>query len=153
MCPICGALWAGIPSPEWLLELLRRHTVRQTEIGQLELAAAAAPYFSVRRSWWEDRPVLHYVDNQGALYSLIKGGSNDVDSNRLTFITNMRLSRLRCDAWFDYVPSASNIADLPTRLDDDAMARLSRVARRVPLRLPPEWSLACPLADLRALFL
>ena len=152
MCPICGALWAGLPSPEWLLELLRRHVVRQTEIGQLELAAAAAPYFSVRRSWWEDRPVLHYVDNQGALYSLIKGGSNDADSNRLTFITNMRLARLRCDAWFDYVPSASNFADLPTRLDDDAIARLSRVARRVPLRLPPEWSLACPLADLRALF-
>ena len=64
----------------------------------------------------------------------------------------LRLSRLCCDAWFDYVPSASNIADLPTRLDDDAIARLNRVARRVPLRLPPEWSLSCPLADLRALF-
>ena len=107
----------------------------------------------MRSSWWEDRPVLHYVDNQGALYSLIKGGSNDVDSNRLTFIANMRLARLRCDAWFDYVPSASNIADLPTRLDDDAIARLNRIARRVPLRLPPEWCLACSLPELRPLFL
>ena len=71
--------------------------------------------------------------------------------NRLVFITRMKLLSLRCDAWFDYVASASNIADLPTRLDDDAMLRLNRIARRVRLRLPPAWMLDCSLAKLGSL--
>ena len=63
----------------------------------------------------------------------------------------MKIAQL-CDAWFDYVPSAANIADLPTRLDAEAFARLDRVARRVPLLLPPEWCIACGHSGLRALF-
>ena len=89
--------------------------------------------------WPVWRPVMHYIDNQGALYSLINGRSKDHDSNRLVFVTLMRAAKLSCNVWFDYVPSAANIADLPTRLDDDAIMRLNRVARRVPLRLPEEW--------------
>mmetsp|Transcript_5133 Transcript_5133/g.12617 ORF Transcript_5133/g.12617 Transcript_5133/m.12617 type:complete len:91 (+) Transcript_5133:51-323(+) len=53
---------------------------------------------------------------------------------------------------YDYVPSASNIADLPTRLDASAFSRLEAIARRIPLRLPPEWCLACGHSDLAQLF-
>ena len=134
------------------LALLARHKERDTYVGQLEAAAAAAAFFSIAASWLTDRPVMHYIDNQGALYSLINGRSEDADCNRLVFVTLMRAMRLRCDVWFDYVPSASNFADLPTRLDDAAFARLERVARRVPFVLPPEWCLDCPHAELRALF-
>ena len=95
---------------------------------------------------------MHYIDNQGALYSMVHGRSADMDMNRLVFIARARLASLSCSAWFDYVPSASNIADLPTRLDTEAFARLERVATRVSLRLPPEWCLSCADSDLKRLF-
>lgn len=75
VCPLHGAYWAGTPTPEWLLELLRSHKTAGTYIGQLELAAAAAPYFSLPSELWRDRAVMHYIDNQGACYSLIHGRS------------------------------------------------------------------------------
>jgi len=125
LCPLRGACWAGSPTPTWLLELLRRHKRAATYIGQLELTAAAAPYFSLPRAWWDNRPVMHYIDNQGACYSLIHGRASDADANRLVFVTNMRIALFQCDVWYDYVPSASNIADLPTRLDARAFTRLA----------------------------
>ena len=67
---------------------------------------------------------------------MINGRSDDAVSNRLTFVARVRFAIECCDIWFDYVPSASNMADLPTRLDDAAFKRLERVARRVPLYLP-----------------
>ena len=151
-CPIAGCVWAGEETPEWLLALLARHKRRESYIGQLETAIASGPYFTCP-SMFRDRAVFHYVDNQGALYSLINGRSRDGDTNRLVFLTLLRAVQLRCDVWFDYVPSASNIADLPTRLDAAAFARLERIGTRVrPVRLPPEWCLECPNAQLAQLF-
>lgn len=80
------------------------------------------------------------------------GRSSDADANRLVFVTNMRLAMFACDVWYDYVPSASNIADLPTRLDAHAFTRLENIAHRQPLRLPPAWCLACPHSELAQLF-
>lgn len=94
----------------------KRHQQADTYIGQLELAAASAPYFSPQLAWLRERSIMHYIDNQGACYGLIHGRSANADANRLIFVTNMRIALLKCDAWFDYVPSASNIAHLPTRL-------------------------------------
>jgi len=152
LCPLRGAVWAGSPTPAWLLSLLKRHKAAGTYIGQLELAAAAAPYFSLPCSWWRQRCVMHYIDNQGACYSLIHGRASDADANRLVFVMSMHIALLRCDVWYDYVPSASNIADLPTRLDASAFSRLEAVARRIPLSLPPEWCLACGHSELAKLF-
>ena len=52
----------------------------------------------------------------------------------------MRIAQLGARVWFDYVLSASNAADLPTRLDGAAFVRLSRMGSFVPccLYLPPE---------------
>ena len=77
----------------------------------------------------------HYVDNQGALYCAINGRSADPDMNRLVFLAQLRIAQLRARVWFDYVPSASNVADLPTRLDDAAFARLMRLGVFVPMQL------------------
>ena len=154
-CPIHGCVWAGQATPEWLLQLLRRHKERSTYIGQLEALAAAAPYFSsvpsVQRALC-GRNVMHYVDNQGACYALINGGAKDDDMNRCVFIAGMRQAVLGCNVWYDYVPSASNIADLPTRLDDDTVRRLDSFASRVPFDLPPEWCLGCAYGELAVLF-
>ena len=151
-CPVRGMVWAGMDTPLWLLELFRKHKERRTYIGQLEAVVAAALYCSLPGKWFQGRPVTHYIDNQGALYALINGRSDDVDINRIVFITRMKLLRLECDVWFDYVPSASNVADLPTRLDDDAMRRLHALGRRVDMTLPPQWCLDCPSSQLAVLF-
>ena len=71
--------------------------------------------------------------------------------NRLVFVAQMRIAQLSARVWFDYVPSASNVADLPTRLDDAAYVRLSRLGVRVPMYLPPEWALSCPWSELALL--
>lgn len=151
-CPIHGARWAGCSTPSWLLELLQRHRQAGTYIGQLELAAAAAPYFSLPCEWLRHRYVMHYIDNQGACHNLINGYASSLDANRLVFVINMRLAMLQCDAWYDYVPSASNIADLPTRLDAAALARLNAIALCMPLCLPPEWCIDCSHTRLASLF-
>lgn len=78
--------------------------------------------------------------------------SSDEDTNRLVFISRLYYARAQCDVWYDYVPSASNIADLPTRLDAAAFTRLERVARRVPFKLIPEWCMSCSYARLASLF-
>ena len=150
--PWNGARWAGSATPSWLLRVLERHKARQTYIGQLEGIELCAPYWSLPRSWFEGRLVLHYVDNQGALYSAIHGRSNDADLNRIVFLLRARLDQMGCRVWFDYVPSASNIADLPTRLDAAAFARLEPIASRVKHKRPPEWCLACKWAELDPIF-
>ena len=155
MCPIRGGLWAGAATPAWLLRVLQTHKQRDTYIGQLESAVVSSPLLSVLDRFPDilsDRPVMHYIDNQGSLYSVINGRSSDDDTNRLVFVSRLFYARARCDVWYDYVPSASNIADLPTRLDAAAFTRLEKVARRVPFRLIPEWCMSCPYARLASLF-
>ena len=151
-CPWNGMRWAGMETPAWVLQLLRRYKQRDTEIGPLETIVADAPYLSLPESWFRNRAISHYIDNQGAAYSLIHGRSKDRDINRSVFVTLMHLSRMSCSVWFDYVPSASNIADLPTRLDADAFSRLNKLGPRVPMRLQPEWCLSCRNSDLKSLF-
>ena len=152
-CPIHGAMWAGRDTPQWLLEVLAKHKQRDTEIGQLEAIIVASPYFCPQTvTAVRNRNVRHYIDNQGACYSFIKGGSKDHDMNRAVFVSQMRMVLLSCNVWYDYVPSASNIADLPTRLDEDALRRLNKIGERVPLQLPPEWCLACGHRKLEELF-
>jgi len=136
LCPFSGVRWAGMPTPSWLLDWLSRLRAKQTYIGQLELAAALTPYRSLPPGVFRGRAVSHYIDNQGALYSMIHGRSSDADSNRLVFLARLRMHVLRADVWFDYVPSASNIADLPTRLDCAAQRRLAAIGPRVPCVLP-----------------
>ena len=65
-----------------------------------------------------------------ALYAFINGRSQDHDSNRIVFLyTNVRLASLACDVWYDYVPSAANAADLPTRLDAGVFGGLNALRR------------------------
>ena len=89
--------------------------------------------------------------SQSPLYCAIKGRSADPDMNRLVFLAQLRIAQLSARVWFDYVPSTSNVADLPTRLDDAALQRLSRLGERVPMRLPPEWALSCEWSELASL--
>jgi hypothetical protein len=151
-CEDWGFRWAGLETPQWLLDVWERTKHREQPIGQLEGIMGTSPYFSLPAEMLQGRNVMHYVDNQGALYGLIGGRSKDPDLNRICMIAQMRTSLLACNVWYDYVPSAANIADLPTRLDAEALLRLERLGPRVPLLLPPAWCLTCRWAALRDLF-
>lgn len=42
-CLINGVVWSGMPTPAWLLRILRESKEGQTYVGQLEAVAALAP--------------------------------------------------------------------------------------------------------------
>jgi hypothetical protein len=87
---------------------------RAQQVGQLEIAAAAAPYLSLPGAF-VDQDVIHFVDNSSATYGLVKGSSPQDDSQRLIFSFHLRQVLDVFNVWFAYVASHANIADLPSR--------------------------------------
>ena len=64
-----------------------------------------------------DSPVVHYINNDAAKASLIKGyGSTDV-ARRLVQHYVEQEERLQLKVWFSRVPSFSNLSDGPSRND------------------------------------
>jgi hypothetical protein len=87
---------------------------RSQYIGQLELLAAIAVYYSLAQRL-RGRRVIHAVDNTGAMACLINDYSTDVDSAALVHSFWALAVALDVDVWFVFVNSAANIADWPSR--------------------------------------
>ena len=83
-------------------------------IGNLETLAAQAAY-STFPDILLDTMAMHFIDNQGALGVLAKGSSTDLSLTNMAHACAMDQLHLRCRVWFEYVRSAANIADLPSR--------------------------------------
>ena len=96
-------------------------------IGQLEIFAAMFVYLSLPNERLRNRRVFHYVDNTSAISALFKGYSGKSDSSRLVNIFACLQAVLRFDVWWEYVPSAANIADMPSRLDYSYLHQLCAV--------------------------
>ena len=98
---------------------------------QLVAQAEILPVFASRVKWahlLSARPacrVIQFIDNDAARYGLIKGHSPSAASAWLISEFWTVEASLGCCTWFDRVPSKSNIADGPSRLD---FARLPTVA-------------------------
>ena len=86
------------------------------------------PYLSLP-SGLAGRDVIHWIDNTSAKAALVHGYSGLPDSARLAHIFHAWNMSLAARVWFEYVPSAANPGDEPSRVD------LSSVRWRV---------LACP---------
>ena len=54
---------------------------------------------------------LHFIDNAGALSSLVRGGSSVESGDRITGLTWSHIVQVGCMPWFDRVDSASNPTD------------------------------------------
>ena len=100
----------GIASPQLLTEL----DARKQQIGQLELLAAAAAYFSLC-TWLSKRDVIHFIDNTAAVAGIAKGYSTKPDSARIIHAYHALNVRMSAQVHFEWVRSEANIADLPTR--------------------------------------
>jgi hypothetical protein len=111
---------------------------RATYIGQLELLAAIAVYYSLADKL-RGRRVLHFVDNSGAVACLVKDYSADYDSSALVHSFWALAVALDIDTWFVFVNSEANLADWPSRgllsfAQDLAASRISGDS----LILPPQ---------------
>lgn len=88
---------------------------KKTYIGELEALAAAAVPSSVPEDWLRQRDGYMWIDNLGAKYNLQKNSAAREDAARIVNAFSVRAARLEFRPWFEYVPSAQNIADLPSR--------------------------------------
>lgn len=86
----------------------------ETIIGELETAAVGMSI-----DLWSDalssQHVVFFIDNDGAKYSLIRGYSKSTMITRLCDVCSEMLDSSVMLPWFTRIPSASNIADFPSR--------------------------------------
>ena len=90
-------------------------------IHQAELLPVALA-FGVWGALLADMRVLVFVDNDAARAALIKGSSGSMPSARLVHQAWLAASRHGMSPWFERVPSPSNVADAPSRLDLSCLA-------------------------------
>ena len=64
-----------------------------------------------------DALVIHFIDNQGVLWNAAHGSSKEPGCSMMTHTISLTQARLRARVWYEYVPSALNIADDPSRGD------------------------------------
>jgi hypothetical protein len=114
-------------------ELLEKLEERAQQIGQLELAAAISPFFSMGR-WLRGRDVIHYIDNTAAAFAVAKGYSSRIDSAKIIHAFHALNLDLQVAVDFRWVQSEANIADLPSRGDFKLLEEWG--ATRIRLEMP-----------------
>ena len=105
------------PIPQWMVDRwsdLSPHGGSQ-KIGQAEILAAIAVYFSLPADQIRGRRVLHFIDNTSALYAIFNGYSRAPDSSWLVNIFHCMNATPKADVWWAYVATKANVADLPSR--------------------------------------
>ena len=129
-----GGSWyhSSLAVPE---DFMRLFAVRIQYIGQLELLAAVAVYYSMP-DVFRDRRVFHFIDNASALASIVKGYSSSDDSARVVHSFWALVSGLSADVWMVYVRSEANVADMPSRGDLSYVITVLGSEER-PTTLPP----------------
>ena len=108
-------------------ETLEAFTPRKQYITQLETLAAVLAYTS-RPSQFRGRDVIHFIDNSGALAIIAHGYSKDLDCGRLSHFYHSIAAAIQTTVWFEYVPSAANISDLPSRGEFEKLGELGSVS-------------------------
>ena len=76
-------------------------------------------YFSIPREWLIGREVIHWVDNQSAMAGFVKGYSGKEDTALILSAFSFKMAELQFRVWWEFVPSAQNVADLPSRGKED----------------------------------
>ena len=102
---------AGCEVPQWLLKWL---CPRGQQINHLEAIAIAAARLTFPDILF-GRRVLHFVDNTVALSKAVHGYANEPDMAAVTNSIHVCDAVLGVDAWFEWLPSNSNVSDLPSR--------------------------------------
>ena len=96
--------------------------------------------------------MLHFIDNTGALSLLVHGYASRPDCARLVNVFHMLQAQLRFTPWFEWVPSAANVADLPSRGAYSELEAVAPGSMRIRFRLPDFATFTMPLHDLMEAF-
>ncbi|KAJ9442259.1 hypothetical protein DIPPA_35151 [Diplonema papillatum] len=114
-----GAMMATITDGDVVAIEYFSHPVPQEgaglQIHHLEFVAVTVAF----ALWFRDKDdftVSVWVDNDVVLGSLVQGRTRARELRAAVHLFWERLARSRGDAWFERVPGADNIADLPSRL-------------------------------------
>ena len=86
-----------------------------------------------------DALVLHFVDNQGVLWNLVDASSRDPGCASMSHSTALLQARLRAKVWYEYVSSAANISDLPSRGDFSYTRRMMAPVGGMYQHVPCHW--------------
>ena len=139
--PVHGRHYCYAKAPDHWVALFDRIKQRSTYIGQFELCAALAAIISLPEEWLRGRPIELWVDNSGAVGSLVKGYSGIADCARIVNLFHFAIARIGvASIWIDYVASESNPADVPSRLHEmsaaEAKVALSEFGSIMGMTLP-----------------
>ena len=108
------------------LAVVDRWIPKKTYMGQLEIYAGP-----VSLATWgallQGHHVLHFVDNDSASASLVRGYSPKADSCELVGLYWLSAAKHRVAIYIDRVESKSNLSDGPSRFDCDLLVRLGSV--------------------------
>lgn len=129
-------VFAESPVPSALLVRLHQLRAQETFIHPSELVGIMAPYISPDlQGRFDSRFVLHFGDNQAANQAAVNGASSSPDLNALVHSHHLRLAASDTRLWVEWVPSAANIADGPSRGRTHLLESVHG-ARRVRLAFP-----------------
>lgn len=116
MDPVSGAQeMFGCKVPEAITRSWRVGTQKQV-IGKAEILPVLMCAYMYDESLRDSRALI-FIDNESARYAYIKGYSPSVASGRMLSAFWRIVARAQAYPWFERVPSASNVADAPSRLE------------------------------------
>ena len=98
---------------------------RSTQIMMGELLGVVLLFIHFPKELTKQSSIA-FVDNMGVIHTIVNGASSEPDIGAVTQALHRRMSELGCVVWWEYVPSASNIADGGSR--DGVTCKLSEAA-------------------------
>ena len=126
ICPTVRVCYYGTV-PAKLRELLRS---RETQIIAFELIAAIVAILQVQQLGLNEVSFRHFVDSTPALSCILKASSKQDGLNNLSGLIWFTAGKLLKDYWAQYVPSAANLADGPSRNQFSVVTQLGiRIVR------------------------
>ena len=110
----------GQPCPlAWTAVVPQDHFAAwKPRVQQIYLAElTAVPLMLARHAnLFRGEDALFFVDNEGALAALVRGGSGEADAEAVAHIVHSLATILNCRIWWGWVDSASNPADCMSRV-------------------------------------
>ena len=113
----------------------------------MELLAAVVAYTTFAEELRGEH-VIHWVDNESAVYALVKGYTSAPDSARVVNLYHACVTQLGVTPWLEYVQSDDNIADLPSRGEFELLRALGGDKAFRPAVVPTFGSMVGPLVPL-----
>ena len=130
--------FASAEPPQWILQMFPAEFM----ICQLETLAALCAQLTFSQAV-RGRRVVHYIDNTAALAAIVHGYSRHGDMAEMANMYHLAVAANNADVWHEWVPSAANIADVPTK-KEHAQWHLLAGMQQVAMVFPEESMWAHP---------